>query len=642
MPHHTRARHVLQAIGVLAALWAFAIAATGGGSLSFGAFDLSSRHPRNAILIAVLAALAAWALARPHVRETLRSDADVWRRRARTASYAWRSDWSVILAGAVACGAAVLAVQQWAGARPLWLDEQMIALNLRERSVTALAGPLWLGQSAPFGWLAVERMILVTLGESERALRLVPLGFGLGTLVVAAWIARRWMRSAGAPLLLLLCATGQWTAYYVFELKHYSADVFWGLWLPALAAWAMEAEDAALRRRRAARWWTAAAIGHWVANGALLATPGCAAVLLVHTWRRHGWRDLRAHVPFAALALVSFLLHFTVAIRHTLGSTYLGEYWAFAFPPESAGFGGTLWWFATQLEPIARKPGGSEWFALFWLTAAAGWIVTSRRALGLTMASVPLAAFSLAALGAVPLFERLTLWAVPALYVGLALAADHAVKLMARGAAGGAHGRSVPALVFGLVLLLSAGVVGIDIVRRGHGELRRDIVTTHRLDDRTGVEWLMFNRRPGDAVITTELALPAVWWYGRIPVGEPSAGGRLPDGSRILEVGYREAGDNCDTGALRTALEGHRRALVYFGFSFDDVPRGFDRLLLEELSRLGTVRALQRFTDAGRAVLFELGEPMEGGWGYPVDLLEGADPPPPLEGCLDVGVARRW
>jgi hypothetical protein len=40
-----------------------------------------------------------------------------------------------------------LQVYQWAGARPLWLDEQMIALNLRDRTFAELAGTLWLGQA---------------------------------------------------------------------------------------------------------------------------------------------------------------------------------------------------------------------------------------------------------------------------------------------------------------------------------------------------------------------------------------------------------------------------------------------------------------------------------------------------------------
>src|SRR5438034_6159469 len=82
----------------------------------------------------------------------------------------------------IALVGAGLEIFQWAWARPLWLDEQMIALNLRDRRLVDLAGPLWLGQSAPLGWLAVQRAAVLLLGTSERALRLVPILFGLGTL----------------------------------------------------------------------------------------------------------------------------------------------------------------------------------------------------------------------------------------------------------------------------------------------------------------------------------------------------------------------------------------------------------------------------------------------------------------------------
>src|SRR5215468_1402440 len=110
----------------------------------------------------------------------------------------------------------------------LWLDEEMIAINLRERTLSQLAGRLSLGQAAPYGWLALERGMLVTLGEHERALRAVPLAFGVALLVVSVWVGRRWMAVAGATTLAFLCAAGQWVWFHALELKHYSADTCFG------------------------------------------------------------------------------------------------------------------------------------------------------------------------------------------------------------------------------------------------------------------------------------------------------------------------------------------------------------------------------------------------------------------------------
>ena len=49
-----------------------------------------------------------------------------------------------------------LYIYQWQGGLPFWLDEETIALNVRDRSFAELAGSLWLGQSAPFGWLVMR------------------------------------------------------------------------------------------------------------------------------------------------------------------------------------------------------------------------------------------------------------------------------------------------------------------------------------------------------------------------------------------------------------------------------------------------------------------------------------------------------
>src|SRR5918993_380708 len=176
--------------------------------------------------------------------------------------------WLFLPALAIAVLAAGLDVAQWTRAVPLWVDEEMIAINLRDRPLLELPGGLWLAQSAPLAWLMAQRVVLVTLGSSEMVLRLVALLFGMATLGAALWIGRRWLHPVSASLLVLVCALAQWLSHYRFEVKHYSADAFWALLLPALAAWAIEddedREDGALRRKiewRWTRWWAVAALG---------------------------------------------------------------------------------------------------------------------------------------------------------------------------------------------------------------------------------------------------------------------------------------------------------------------------------------------------------------------------------------------
>jgi hypothetical protein len=537
------------------------------------------------------------------------------------------------LATVIASLAAGLLIVQWLRAQPLWLDEEMIALNIRERSVRGLARALELGQTAPLGWLIVQRWMLLIFGSGERALRAVPVIFGIGTIATAVWVGRRWMTPLGAAVLVLLCSFGQWISFYYIELKPYSADAFWALLVPALAAWAIDppAHDQANITRRVAVWWAVAAVGQLCANGALLVTPACAVVLVAVLSCRRGWNAGLAAAALGSIWLVAFMAHYALSMRHTLGSEYLRNYWAFAMPPPDAGFTATLGWLTNQIKPFALKPGGTERWVLFWIAAAGGLAaaIRTRPAPGLMFAPVPVAAFALAGLRAVPFFERLTLWILPALFVGIAVLADTAVRV---GRAAYARARllelALAAIGAAVVFALCA-----DVLHRYWQELGvRPSRSNHALDDRTAVRWLMAQRQPGDVLVTTRLALPAMWWY---------AG--LQDAAPMFEVSYAPADSVCRPDGLREVLHGYSRALVYLGFRFDDVPRGFDDLLLDRLSDLGTLVAYRPFAGWSRAAVLDLHAPSRRDPLVPARPgFQPEDRVAPLDGCLAVQPARRW
>jgi len=140
-----RLRRMLLALSVVAAGWAVAVALTGGFGFRLGAFRLSSRNPRNPLLIAMLGALASLGLSLlPGVRGTLLDEWSWWRRRAvGIVSVLRRHAWlgAVVSATTAALLGAGLDIYQWAGAPSLWLDEEMIALNVRDRAFADLGGP---------------------------------------------------------------------------------------------------------------------------------------------------------------------------------------------------------------------------------------------------------------------------------------------------------------------------------------------------------------------------------------------------------------------------------------------------------------------------------------------------------------------
>lgn len=536
-------------------------------------------------------------------------------------------------AALVALGAAAFIFHQWAGARPFWLDEEMIAINIRDRSMVQLADRLWLGQSAPLGWLVLQRLMLLAAGAGEPALRFVPALFGAGTLAAAFWAGRRWMTAAGAFILTVLVAFGLWISFYPLELKHYSADAFWGLMVPALAAWALDARAAAALRRRAMIWWAVAALAHWLSNGGLFATPGSALVLAAVIWRRYGSGEAAVFALAGVAWLVSFAVYYALSLGHTHGNPYLRLFWIEDFVPSGAGVGGAMQWSWSRLELLAKNPAGTGQWILLWLAALAGFAMGKPRVLAAMFATLPLTAFALSAAGLVPLRERFALWIVPALYAGIAMLGDAALRLVREGMRSRRLVLLLPALPMAAIVL----VVASDIVARGLEDFRksRSPATNRGLHDREAVRWVLAQRKPGDAILTTRLGWPAVWWYGGMrPHGDAAAAAA----AGFLQAGHREPGDDCRPQQLRDALLPHTRALVHVGFP--DMPEGYGALLLRHLDHLGAITYYREIGD-GFVALADLHTP--GADARSLDLLPSSRlDTSRLAGCIAVAPAHLW
>ncbi len=626
---------ILCALCALAAVWAVVLWLTGGFHVEYAGFRISSQRPRNAAVISLLVGMLVLLLTfSPNGRDTFRGEWSRWR--LRWASIRRRRPLALHIVsiasstGAIALALIGLDIYQHVSALPLWVDEEMIALNVRDRSVADLAGVLWLGQSAPFGWLVLERMAMTILGTGEAAMRAVPLLFGIATVGVAAWCGQRWMGRIAAVAFVLLCWVGPLLSHYRFEVKHYSADVFFGLLLPALAAWAIETDSSAGRFRRVWLWWVAAALGHWLANGALLVTPACAIFLCVWVWRRDGTRAASWFSLGGLMWLASFGLHYAISLRYTLNNPYLRSMWVAEMLPASIGLTGSLRWILDRLEPLAFNPGGTSLWTLLWASAVCGWAFGIRRPLGLVLAGVPLSAFAVAAI--VPLHQRFSIWIVPALYAGVALLIDRGV-----GVCRDAFDRRRWALLtIGALVLLVQFQLFSDILTNGRRDIRSRLVSIDKqhLDDRAAVRWLMSQWTAGDVLMTTHLTLPAVWWYGMIPISdEAGSGSVLHDGSPVYEA---HSPADCRPGQFQDALENHRRVLLYLGFEID---LGLEHTLLRNLDQLGGMTAHREFSRLGRVAVIDRRAAAGGGvMQLSRDTTGGVEP----RHCIAVRRAVRW
>ena len=180
-------RRALRILSAASVIWAGVVGLTGGFRFEIGILRVSSREPGRPLLAALIgAALLAAISWRIDGWKGLTEEWSWWRERAGTFGAAVRARWPwLVPAAAPALVASVIAVLEFRRLlvpTPLWLDEETIALNVRDRAFSQLGGALWLGQSAPFGWLVFERAAILALGTSETALRLQPVLLAWGPL----------------------------------------------------------------------------------------------------------------------------------------------------------------------------------------------------------------------------------------------------------------------------------------------------------------------------------------------------------------------------------------------------------------------------------------------------------------------------
>jgi hypothetical protein len=396
-------RRALAVIAVLGLVWAGAVALSDGFVWRLGSLRISSRDPMASADYGGRARSDRVPLhpSRSDPRGVrLALDVDSCRgQAARTAS---RRRVAAGVALAIALAGVTIDVYQWSAAPTLWLDEEMIALNVRDRSFADLSGELWLEQSAPYGWLVMQRTVLLTVGDGERALRFVPLVFGIATVVGALVIGRRWLGAAGTP--------GSGPAVLdrsvAFPLSVRGEAL--------LGRRVLRTRDTGARRvgdRRRERWSPRSARDDLVGSGRHRTIPrqrraarhagmrGGAARHALASRRvargRHG-RSRRSPLGRCAGRPLTNCRCASPVTCATTGPT--------AFHHERSGAAGLAQWVAARLEPLADNPAGTGHWRSLWLLAAAGFAL-GRSRLAAAFAVVAVSACVYAIAGLVPPYE---------------------------------------------------------------------------------------------------------------------------------------------------------------------------------------------------------------------------------------------
>ncbi|MFD0741819.1 glycosyltransferase family 39 protein [Phytohabitans flavus] len=459
------------------------------------------------------------------------------------------------VAGALVAVGAGLRVWHWAYGRGLWGDELYVAHNLRERGFVDLLYPLAYSQSAPPGWLWLERFALAVSGPGEQSLRLVPLLFGLALLPLVAYLGYRLLPKVAALAALLLVAVSPFLISYSNQVKQYSAEAFWVTLLVGVGILVHRSAH----RLRYLVFWGAATAGATMSALAIPVSAVLATILVVGLVadRAAGaarWREMARFAVPAPLWLGVVAAVYVWNLRPTRNDTALRDYWLRkqVYPyRDLTDLPATFDWLHSTYKSLAVVPFALWAPALFLVLLVVGAVVCWRRSGWLTVAMLltPLAiGLGAGALGQYPMTERLALYCVPSCLLLSAFAVSPPTGQIVLGWSRLTAGAALVGVVLvpQVVTDIRAAADPQRAYKQGGG--------ANLADYRGALRYLSEQWREGDLVLATPVS-----WNGQSYYGPPADGY-----VRLAEAGA------CPGETASGLLSGRSRVWVFQATDWDE------------------------------------------------------------------------
>jgi len=314
----------------------------------------------------------------------------------------------------------LLRLRQYFANRSFWVDEASLALNIINRSFGGLTRPLDYEQGAPIGFLFIEKILVLLLGNSEFILRLFPLVSGLLSVYLIWRITKKSLGLSGIFPVLMIALSSP-LIYYSSELKQYSSDIMFSLLIIYLTIFCLRASP---KTGNYILLGIAGAFSIWVSHPSIFVLAGVGLILAYKALSAKAYKQI---IPILSIGVTWALmlgLTYLISLRYLVGNTYLKEYWVngfMPFPPWNH-----LNWFQNafssllgNIDPIFEQP---YWTFLFFVLFVSGLIsYFSRDRDFAILISVPFLMVLLAsALQQYPFSGRLIFFLVPSLVLFIA------------------------------------------------------------------------------------------------------------------------------------------------------------------------------------------------------------------------------
>ena len=318
---------------------------------------------------------------------------------------------------------------EYAKDRSMWLDEGSLYNNLVNTPILPIWRPLKNAQLAPPGFLALERLIAQTLGNSSLALRLVPLISGILAVLIFQKIAKRLLEPRAATAALALFALGYDPIYYSVELKQYSSD----LAISLACLWSALLVMDRTTPRRMLGLGTLAVFAPWFSHPAAFTITGLGLGLLSYKAIDGNRKEFLKVAAIGGLGAISFVGSYLTSLRLLANPGAMQAFWSttfLRFPPRTLQEGREL---GGQCVNLMTNP--LDLISPFWpwlsvslviLGVLGGLVILFRdRPRGLVLLFLPLAITAAAsAAHRYPFHGRLILFLVPAFDIAIVMGLD--------------------------------------------------------------------------------------------------------------------------------------------------------------------------------------------------------------------------
>jgi hypothetical protein len=492
-------------------------------------------------------------------------------------NYLW---WGIILLGVV------LRLRQYLLNRSFWADEASLAVNLVDRNFAELTGLLDYHQAAPVGFLFIEKLFVLVLGNHDYIMRLFPLFAGiLGTYLIYK-IARASFGTFGL-FAVSMFSISWWLVHYSSELKQYGSDVTVALLLVYLAINCLrenaQAKDFLLLG-------LVGTVVIWISHPSVFIMVGIGLALALEKITRKAYAPWTWIFAIGLGWLASFGLEYLLSLRHIVADEYLIDYWRRAYVPlppwsDRGWFRDTYYSFL--FFAFHRADDLMALVTLALTSIGAITLLTRERKIALLVISPFVVAVIASALHRYPLKDRFMLFLVP-----------FALLLMAEGLRGiywlAAKWKPGFAAAF-------SGVLALAVVWQIAPVTYEKAVSGAREDIRPVMEYIADNRLPGDILYVFPRTDPVFHYYA------PFYG--LDTGNVLIGVdkpGKRAMLENFTGDVI--SLVGNQRVWFLFSEIIDCVDcegEGTQAFYLEHIEQYGVI--IDSFDGSGaNAYLYDL------------------------------------